>query len=89
VYFYSVSGLHLERTRIDDTVLAEALTHKFESLCANPQEDDKTWTKVARLLGIYPSHLSMIRRGERQPGPKLLRRLGLGRVISYEEVKER
>lgn len=82
-----MGGISIDNTRIDTSILMEVLERRYARLCANPAEVDKTWAKVAITLGIYPSHLCMIRAGTRLPGPKLLQRLGLRRIVGYEEVK--
>lgn len=40
---------------------------------------------AARVIGITPSHFLRVRRGEREAGPKLCKKLGLRQIISYEK----
>lgn len=82
-----MGGLRIDNTRIEDAALMAVLREKYEKLQISPAEEEKTWARVAFSLGIYPSHLSAIRAGRRLPGPKLLRRLGLRRIVSYEKER--
>lgn len=82
-----MGALRQDCTRTDDTVLFKVLELRYANLCANRDNPNKTWTEVARNLGIWASQLSAIRSGAKLPGPTLLRKLGLRRVISYEEIK--
>lgn len=43
--------------------------------------------KVAASLEVTDSHLSDVLSGRREPGPSLLRGLGLYRVVTYKAVK--
>lgn len=41
---------------------------------------------LAAEIGVSPQHLGDLLAGKREPGPRLLARLGLVRVVSYEPV---
>lgn len=84
-----VGALRQEQTRFDTSAVVEALELKQAKMAAETRSSTETWARVAISLGVYPSVLSAIRSGDRQPGPTLLRRLGLRRVVSYERVEER
>jgi len=47
-----------------------------------------TQAAVARELGISPAHLSDLLRGNRSPGPKVLKKLGIERVVEYRRTEE-
>lgn len=81
-----VGALRQENTRFDATVVVEELDLRRARMAAETRSDTETWARVAISLGVYPSVLSAIRSGDRQPGPTLLRRLGLRRVVSYERA---
>lgn len=51
----------------------------IEKLCKG-----RTQAAVARELGISPAYLCDILAGRREPGPSVLKALGLERKISYE-----
>ena len=42
---------------------------------------------LARQCRVSPSYLSDVLRGRREPGDKLLRALGILRVVEYEEER--
>jgi len=42
---------------------------------------------AARRLSITPQYMSDLLRNRRQPGPALLRRLGLRKIVTYEEME--
>jgi len=75
-----------DATRFDTSTLDDVLERRRAEMAAIDQKDRESWAKVAVSLGVYPSVISAILSGKRQPGPKLLRRLGLRRVVSYEKV---
>lgn len=39
---------------------------------------------TARALGISPTYLSDVMCGRRKPGPKILKALGLKRIVTYQ-----
>ena len=45
--------------------------------------------KAAKALGVTPAAFSQALRGGREPGPALLRALGLKRVIGYRRRRRR
>lgn len=45
------------------------------------RQGEKTLRQFARELGVAPSYLSDIYRGRREPGPKILRPLGVRRRV--------
>jgi hypothetical protein len=47
----------------------------------------RRWGDVAYDLQISPGQLSSILSGRKQPGPAVLRRLGLKKVVDYRKVK--
>ena len=55
------------------------LLHKKAEQC-------ESWTRLADKLGITPQYLQDIKDGRREPGDKLLRGLGMVKVVTY--VKE-
>jgi transcriptional regulator with XRE-family HTH domain len=42
--------------------------------------------QAATALGISPQYLNDVKQGRREPGPKLLKALGLKRVPYYEDA---
>ena len=46
----------------------------------------KTQAQVAAYLNVSPSYITDILQGQRQPGPELLKRLGLEKRVSYRAV---
>jgi hypothetical protein len=51
-------------------------------------ERQESWTRLAESLGITPQYLQDIKDGRREPGDKLLRGLGMIKVITYvKEIK--
>ena len=46
-----------------------------------------TQEKVAAYLNVTQSYVSELLRGSRQPGPELLKRLGLTKRITYTETQ--
>lgn len=49
-------------------------------------EGHPTQTQAAVTLGISPQYLNDVIQGRREPGPKLLKALGLKRVPHYEDA---
>jgi len=45
--------------------------------------------KVAKALGVTPAAITQALRGDREPGPALLRTLGLERVVLYRPRRRR
>lgn len=52
------------------------------------QDDAGTRQALAKQLKIAPGHLSDIFNGNREPGPELLKRLGLERKVTYVEAEK-
>lgn len=49
-------------------------------------QEEGTQKKAAARLGVSQQYISDLLKNRRQPGTKILRRLGLRKVVSYEEV---
>jgi len=47
-----------------------------------------TQESAAKSLGISPQYLSDVLKGRREPGPKVLKALGLVRKVTYERSKQ-
>lgn len=52
------------------------------------RQGSRSQKALAAELGITPSYLCDVLQGRREPGPQVLRALGLERVISYREIRE-
>jgi hypothetical protein len=76
-----------DNRRFIDDVLVEALNRRHRELGGLDEKGHSKWNLVARSLGVYPSYIAGLRKGTRVPGPAILEKLGLRRVISYERVK--
>ena len=50
------------------------------------RQGSRTHGEFAKELGIYASQLSAIYRGETGIGPRVLRALGLTKVVRYEQA---
>jgi hypothetical protein len=48
----------------------------------------ESWTRLADSLSVSPQYLQDIKDGRREPGDKLLRGLGMVKVVTYVKVKE-
>lgn len=48
---------------------------------------DKSQRQVAKDLGLTEGHISHILTGKRQPGPKLLKALGIERITGYRRER--
>lgn len=46
-----------------------------------------TAREAAQALNVYPSQISEVITGRRDPGPQLLESMGIERIVSYREVK--
>lgn len=56
------------------------LLHKRKERC-------ESWTRLADQLGVTPQYLQDIKDGRREPGDKLLRGLGLVKVVTYVAIR--
>lgn len=46
----------------------------------------ESWTRLADTLGVTPQYLQDIKDGRRDPGKKLLKALGMEKVIEYRKT---
>lgn len=51
-------------------------------------QGERSRQELAASLEISPAYLSDIFNGNREPGPKLLEKLGLVRIVTYAEAKQ-
>lgn len=60
--------------------------HDLRTELVNRAEMIGGQNRLARAMGITTGHLSRVIRGEKAPGPKVLRYLRLREVITYERT---
>lgn len=65
-------------------IIQSNLTHTIDKLI----EKHGGLRPTARALQIDPSYLLRLKRNERSPSEKILKKLGLKKVIGYVEIKK-